>query len=571
MTPRPRGLVVDNDPKLAERVKSILNLGFGRFQWEVDWKVSHSALDACQLVLQQTVPFDFAIVDYDLGPDENALSVVQELRKADSGCHIVVITGEPSTNPKFAELSKREGADHAIIRSRLNLDPSDGSNPDDDWDGFSLARRLRRHMMVQDRTEGPKVTFADHIGVQSMLHSLGDPPGANEDAISRGKKVARTLILECLERENDAGATLHVDHLAPGRSGAYVCKVRRSQAASGQPDETFVIKISLDRASLDAEQSANERASRVLAPQVLIKFIGGLRSDRGSGYSALAAHLAQDAVTLSSWLRDPATTAAQAQNVADELFGGYLANLFQPSLRHEEPLSHWMNTSPIHKLRLHEALSAYAEAWAHPSGANQPHAKELVAILRDYVDSGALPGVDAPMLDKHVMFVNAFGDLHSKNVLVQTVSQPRPVLVDASRYGAHHWATDAARLLVDLILRVRRPGVESMLWSSLADQYDYCVSPLCHCSSITAEEPAPGPVDAFIAQVVANRRNYLRLKELGLRDAIWHWQWHVALGREFLRQGSSPDMAPPRTILALASAARHLAIAASALDDQVSH
>jgi hypothetical protein len=47
----------------------------------------------------------------------------------------------------------------------------------------------------------------------------------------------------------------------------------------------------------------------------------------------------------------------------------------------------------------------------------------------------------------------------------------------------------------------------------------------------------------------------------------WHWQWHVALAREFLRQGSRPGLLPTRAVLALTAAARHLQQAAEALAD----
>lgn len=561
VTVRPRGLVVDNDPELAEGVRNILNLGFRRFRWEVDWVMSHSALAACQLV-QDEPPFDFAIVDYDLGPYENGLSVVKELRNTSTDCYILVITGETDSHPAFTDRSKRAGADHAIIRHRLNLEEPDTSNRDDDWDGFSLARRIRKHMIIQDRADGLTITFAKDTSVQSMLYSLGDPSGTHRDVMTRGEHIARTLILNCLERDDDAGAALHVEHLAPGRSGAHVCKVLRSQA--GQPDETFVIKIGLDQAALDEERRANENAVRVLTPQVLIELTGGLRTDPASGYSALAARLARDAVTLASWLHDPSTTVEQAKNVADELFGAHLARLFQLNLRQRRGATGWITMSPVHQLRVHDALSTYGDVWAHPQGADRPDADELGAVLREYVDFGSLPNVDARLLDEDVIFVNAFGDLHATNVLVQKVGQPRPVLVDASRYGAHHWATDAARLVVDLVLQVRRPGVESMLWSSLADEYGFAES-LCHCSSATIDEVAEHPVDAFIAQVVAKLREYLRLTDLGLREAVWHWQWHIALAREYLRQGSRPGMVPPRAVLALSSAARHLTLAAESL------
>ncbi|RZU48791.1 CheY-like chemotaxis protein [Krasilnikovia cinnamomea] len=555
----PRGLIVDDFPGLAEQIKGIVDYGFNALNWEVECEPTDSILTAFRMI-QELPTFDFAIIDYDLD-GEIGKSVVEELRmRQGPDCYVLVITGEASRHPDFRELSIGAGADDAIIRTRLTLRPR-GNDGSEAWDAVSLARRIRKHMKALERVHDFKIEFAKDTGTQSMLSSLGEPPGARGDVIDRGKHIARTLILEFLERENDAGAVLFVDRLAPGRSGAHVCKVRRKQA--GQPEESFVLKIGLDRAALEAERQANDEAARVLTSQLLVTHTDGLKTDHSSDYGALAARLAHNAVTLDSWLRSPETTAAQARQVADELFGGHLKRLFQETLRQTQDSSRWLDTAPLHKRRIEDALATYAPVWAHPEGAHQENVDERVVLLRTYIETRTLPGVEPSMIDKTVVFVHAFGDLHATNVLVQTVGQPRPVLVDASQYGPHHWATDSTRLLVDLVLQVRRAGVESMLWSAVADDCAYADG-LCGCTADNAGESTT-PVDAFIAQVLTEQRRYLCVAELGLRDAFWHWQWHVALAREFLRQGTRTGMLPTRAVVALSAAASHLRRAADAL------
>jgi hypothetical protein len=162
-----------------------------------------------------------------------------------------------------------------------------------------------------------------------------------------------------------------------------------------------------------------------------------------------------------------------------------------------------------------------------------------------------------------VTYVHGFGDLHATNILVRTAGRPGPVLIDASAYGPQHWAGDAARLLVDLVLQARRTGVDAMLWTSVAADAPYAGG-LCGCAGAGAGDPA-NPVDALVGQVIARRDTYLHLADLRLREAAWHWQWHVALAREFLRQGSRPGLMPPTAVLALAAAAGQLERAAAAL------
>ncbi|GAB1690586.1 response regulator [Krasilnikovia sp. M28-CT-15] len=565
-----RALIVDNKPFMAERTKGVVDHGFKTLNWQVDWETPDSILAALRMV-QDLPKFDFAIIDYALEHGETGQSVVAEIRlRQGLDCYILVVTAEADDHPSFRELSMGAGANEAIIRGRLTT-TSTGNHGSDKWDAESLARRIRKHMKALGRVHDFEIKFGEDTGTQSMLSGLGEPPGARGDVIDRGEHIARTLILEFLERDNDAGAILHVNRLAPGRSGAHVCKVRRVQA--GQPAESFVLKIGLDRAALEAERTANDKAARVLTPQVLVTHSGGLKTDRSSDYGALAAALANNAVTLDSWLRSTETTTTQARQVADELFGGHLKSLFQESLRQDRDTSQWLATAPLHRLRIEDALETYAPVWAHPQGVHRKDVDDLVALLRTYVEAGSLPGVDRSMIDKTVVYVHAFGDLHASNVLVQTVGRPRPVLVDASQYGPHHWATDSTRLLVDLVLQVRRSGVESMLWSAVADDCAYADALCGYAGDADARCGFAGdaagelttPVDAFIAQVVTEQRKYLCIAELGLRDAFWHWQWHVALAREFLRQGSRPGMLPTRAVVALSAAASHLRRAAKAL------
>ncbi|GAA0382903.1 hypothetical protein GCM10009541_26890 [Micromonospora gifhornensis] len=562
MRTRARGLVVDNEAAVILQVQDILDYGFSQLgEWEVEYKEASTPTDAVRLARE--VDFDFAVLDYDLN-DETCLPVVRELRKhRKDNCYILVVTGESKKNPNFLKRSVEAGADDAIIRdNQLTMYPAfEGDR--NGWDGENLARRIRERMRVQDREDGFRIVFAPEAGVQSMLHSLGDPPGEYRDAMKRGDLIARTLIVKCLGTDDDAGTSLTVRHLAPGRSGAHVCKVVRVQ--QGQPKESFVLKIGLDRASLLAEKEANRRAGRALRSQVLVRLDRELRSHEQSGYSAIAAELARDAVTLKDWLHHRDTTTEQATKLARELHRGHLRELLQPALHESRPVSQWLTMSPVLRGRVLDALDTYAQVWHDDRGAGQADAEPMAAVLRDFVGTGALPGVAPKRLGKEVLHAGGFGDLHSGNILVQSVGEPHPLLIDASQYGVHHWATDTTRLLVDLVLQVRRPGIESMLWTGVAAEAGFAIG-LCDCTG--SLKPDPGsPTDAYIVELVTERVTYLCLDDLAPRRVDWHWQWHVALAREFLRQGSRPGLLPTRAVLALTAAARHLQQAAEALAD----
>ncbi|GIF44553.1 hypothetical protein Axi01nite_88640 [Actinoplanes xinjiangensis] len=563
VTTQHRGLIVDDHEEQAEKIKQGLKIAFKKIDVVVDWKFADSALKACTLI-EDEEPFDIAILDYELEESENALSVVDELRDKAPRCYILVVTGVGHDYPYFAELARNRGAAAAIHRKQLTLTKS-ATDEVESWDYHHLAARISRHLTVQGWGGKLNVEFAETAGMESMLYQLGTPPGADGDVRARGKRVARSLILECLG-ERDLHTTLHVEHLTAGKSGAFVCKVRGEQP--GRANRSSVIKMSLNRADLESEHRINKDAAEVIGDGALVKFADRARKDPQSDYWALASPFAEDTVALDRWLAHPGTLPTQAGAVAGEIFGRSLAPLFQSSLRTDQATDSWFALSPVHLQRVREAISAYRPVWGLPEGAAVPGAEGLATELRTFADDRTLPGTNVPPVPKKVTYVHGFGDLHSGNILVRATGQPWPRLVDASGYGPQHWAGDAARLLVDLVLVVRRTGAGSMLWSSVVADAEFA-GDLCGCDiGPHPTDPAgaeTSPVDAFIGEVVGRRQEFLHLDELGLREADWHWQWHTALAREFLRQGARPGLMPTSAVLGLTAAARHLGKAVTAL------
>jgi hypothetical protein len=116
--------------------------------------------------------------------------------------------------------------------------------------------------------------------------------------------------------------------------------------------------------------------------------------------------------------------------------------------------------------------------------------------------------------------------------------------------------------LVDVFLRIRQAGVPSMLWSSFgADVTESAwLCPLRR--SATADQSTPTAfLDQICEEVSEARSDYP-----GQDFADWHWQWHVAIAKEFLRQSSSSDLTPMRAALAVVAAGRHLREAAVIVD-----
>jgi hypothetical protein len=135
---------------------------------------------------------------------------------------------------------------------------------------------------------------------------------------------------------------------------------------------------------------------------------------------------------------------------------------------------------------------------------------------------------------------------------------PRPVLVDAALYRRGHWAADSARLIVDLLLRAWRPGVEAMIWSNIPESVHFGMRlcPLSH----GGWSGHVNAVERFISECTVNLVAYISPQDAGLTLEDWHWQWHTTLAKEFLRQAGHDDLPPPRAVLALILAARHMRV-----------
>jgi hypothetical protein len=415
--------------------------------------------------------------------------------------------------------------------------------------------------MVGGVLDGATISIdAGDPAMLSIVESVGGEPP--RDRVERGKKVLLGLAMSCLERRHASEATFQLSYLAPGRSGAHVCRVDVSQP--GGPSQSYVLKIGLDHAALSHEREANERARDVLTDQTLVPILGDVKRNR-SGYSGIIARLHDKAIPLRTWLWND-VGADRARGAAQELFGDQLAVLFRHDLRRREPVSAWLGSSALLRLRTVATLEVVAPTFEHPSAGNRTDATDLTRAILDFVKDGRIASSTARLPD-NVTFVAGFGDLHSENVLMRMGTYPRPVLIDASRYDHYHWGADASRLLVNLVLRVLRPGTASLLWSDFDDVLN-ALSGLCHVCGTTDGPPASHPVEVFIDEVVANVDRYLLIEDLGVTEE-WHWQWHVALAKELIRQATQPGLPAPRTSVGLVGAAQHLMSAGEIIDGSV--
>lgn len=546
-----RGLLVENEKELAKPMREILDIEFRAWGWTVDWMLCGNAVKARKGVIESD-GFEFALIDIRLsgkksGPD--GLSVVEELIKRNGRVYTVIVTSFVGEYADAVERAKAFGA-HLIIRKQLN-------EPRGEWAFANLAAKIRQHVLAYDPANVENLKSDDtKIGLFSILESLGGPSGD----VREGKRTVLSLAMSCLDATTMRNPVFELSYLAAGRSGAHVCRVDFSD--DNEPTQPYVLKIGLDKRALEFELKANREAAKSLSEQMLVRVIGDVHTDP-SGYSAIIAKLADRSLPLNTWLRTEAS-AEQARTLAHVLFIEELGRLSSSLPAQPVPVSEWMSASAIMRLRAQAARERMIEILGHSVGGNRPDALEICNEIKAFVDDGTLLVHNRVPLEGDIVRVLGFGDLHSSNILVQTGLSPRPVLIDASRYGTYHWSADPARLVVDVFLRVRGTGLPSMLWDDF-DEAARVAAGLC--KFCDGRELTDGEaVDQFLHEIVTNLSRSVRFQALQMSEETWHWQWHVGLAKEFLRQGCHQDLTLPRGALALVAAAGHLRQARDLVD-----
>jgi hypothetical protein len=557
-------VAIDDDKRNITTLRRPFGLGFERFGVGIKWKDDDAYQDssgARDRIIASPGTIHFAVVDLyfrqtgeEAAGQPEGIEVIKELRSNNPGAYILLVTSYPELDQTFSDKAKLAGADEAISRNLLR--------GNDNYSFASVAHRVIDKLRDGGILDGWPVEYDESDPeVVSLLESLGR--GSADRGVLVIENLCRRFVESRETQSSDAGpindAILHVNYLAPGRSGAHVCRVDMEVPSLGGT-ECFLLKVSLDKVKLEQELAANRNAARVMKAHSIAIFSGLVNSEM-TGYSALVGQIADGTESLTEWSKR-SRTPAEVRNLAKVIFNEYLPPLY--SKRVEVEATKWLAVSASHVVAGQGRLKRVRPAIADPRAAHVRDAEHIAKILDGFMLNHALPSSKPLPIGDKVMGCRTFGDLHSGNILVDKGTYPRPILIDASSWEVRHWAADVARLAVDLVLRLWQGGVEAMVWSSFAE-WRNAVRMLCPKTvqwerRFGADEPAA----ALIDELLTNLPEFTKW-DSDLRASDAHWQWHVAVGKELLRQGSHEDLTPPKSALAFVGAADHLRLAAIAL------
>ena len=547
-----RALVVDDQPKMIESMRMRLGREIG---WEVDWKTAGNVDEGQALMASTYEPFDLVIADLmfpredfpdDLEP--RGLDLIKAARRHSGQTFILAVTTGQDHLHDLVDDAKHLGAHHVVRRNDFST-TSQVHSP------AAIAAKIREHLLDNGTVRTCEVTADPRDpGIQGLLLEVGEAT------------VAR-LYSKILAVNGHQTGQIEVRFLTPGASGASICTATAHVDGIGRM--SHFLKLSQARELLDREAERGTRAAEVLSSHLLVQHRPSYSVGPVNGWYALGGPFIERATTLRGWLlskEQPPEPAAIA-DVLEALFVDGLSHVYGDGrYARTAPLDSFSFT-PYRQRCILEVLDELSEALERDDGGSlgagaAAIARELRAFVVDRSLPGSIPLRDIP---EERYECHAHGDLHADNVLIATGRRPRPLLIDTSHFGMAHWATDPARLAVDLLMRSVDAGTESMLftgfgtWRTLAARFGAGEADL---AAVTAT-PATSAALAALSWIAANLHRITPVMSPAAAQSH-RWEWHMALARSLLRCTYHSDIPHAKRALAFVAAYDQLNAAAAA-------
>ena len=547
-----RALVVDDQPKMIESMRMRLGREIG---WEVDWKTAGNVDEGQALMASTYEPFDLVIADLmfpredfpdDLEP--RGLDLIKAARRHSGQTFILAVTTGQDHLHDLVDDAKHLGAHHVVRRNDFST-TSQVHSP------AAIAAKIREHLLDNGTVRTCEVTADPRDpGIQGLLLEVGEAT------------VAR-LYSKILAVNGHQTGQIEVRFLTPGASGASICTATAHVDGIGRM--SHFLKLSQARELLDREAERGTRAAEVLSSHLLVQHRPSYSVGPVNGWYALGGPFIERATTLRGWLlskEQPPEPAAIA-DVLEALFVDGLSHVYGDGrYARTAPLDSFSFT-PYRQRCILEVLDELSEALERDDGGSLgADAAAIARELRAFVVDRSLPG-SIPLRDipEERYECHAHGDLHADNVLIATGRRPRPLLIDTSHFGMAHWATDPARLAVDLLMRSVDAGTESMLftgfgtWRTLAARFGAGEADL---AAVTAT-PATSAALAALSWIAANLHRITPVMSPAAAQSH-RWEWHMALARSLLRCTYHSDIPHAKRALAFVAAYDQLNAAAAA-------
>lgn len=465
-----QALLIDEDEDNLTAVPERLRYPFAQLGWLVVWTTAKDLGQVRELFSVPGAAYDLIVVDLPSAAREGAahngsgardsaaehtstaasqpgLNLICEARERFPAAFILAISGGDALRPDLLDEARRSGAHRVLWRYEFSVDAPENSPT-------AIATEIHNHLLDTGAVAPIAVTYDElDPNIQALVHAIGEP-------------TLCRLYARILEAAGRTTRNMSLGYIAPGYSGAAVCAVTAALDNSGVRTH-HVLKVSLDKDALAREAQRGAEAAALLRPALLARQSPPYPVGPVNGWYALASQLQGSALTLRDWLARGAEDAA-VEDVFAALFTDGLGGVYADTAQEIDSPADLLRTPYYRQRRVLHAVKELSPVLTHPDGCRLPESllEELTVRLTAFVTEGRIGAADPQRMAARPTYGTfSHGDLHATNVLVYEGRHPEPTVIDASRFGHAHWATDPARLAVDLLMHSVDPGAASMFFT----------------------------------------------------------------------------------------------------------
>ena len=350
-------------------------------------------------------------------------------------------------------------------------------------------------------------------------------------------------------------STIKASFIRGGLSGASVIGIEWDGKAvsQGKPKLPISKKLLL-KVATDGKSLSNElKGSTAGFPHGLfVRYIGDGLVYSG-GWHAIGSEFKDEAKTLLDWLIEDRTALKGLDKVLNSLFLDADRGLAQVYSNEDE-----INTEKYPNDALGEILTASRKARIRLALRElKPLAKKYdpLKVFNENIIKNFLVSARVCQLDKEdfrkkgTFYCWSHGDLHGRNILVSKSGSA--FLIDPANIGVMHWASDVARLSVDLIVSGLDAGVKSHEWDNFEK---WCNIIFWFTSDDYSKPKGIRKSNLAICRALSWIKDKLRdihsIKED--QQVKPDWEFRLALGVEFMRSSYRYQELPtPKRVLGL--------------------
>jgi CheY-like chemotaxis protein len=532
-------LYLEDNPQDRDSYKDLIELAWRKHSPHITIKITtvDSTDKAIRELQSNPGKYHLLIADLLFGPndEERGVIAIEAARQLDSD--IAILAFSMGDKYQLAETAKAKGADDFYLKTSMTKREAPGEDL-----GAKLVRILTKHGREPiAATPIPPHLYRKNLPLAAIIETV--------TPLNISNLVFKILGKPC--------KTVTPFFVKPGLSGAFVLGVECDlEAETERPSDlrNLLLKISKDVAQLRSEFSKREQAKAF--GTLFVPFYEAVELPSSGGWYAIAAdHL--KSLTLLDWLiqTDERIEADTITRSLRTLFLGSKLKTVYAGYRRREDLAPnvriWEELHSSRRARIQLSCRELAGLANKYDPAGDFNAKLIEGFISEAKKVDSLNGSD---IQDGVSICRCHGDLHGRNILID--ENDNPSLIDPANIEDLHWASDIARLTVDLIVSGLDAGDLSHEWERMSEWVNLSKAFVSNqIQPFTGDMGHPNARIHVALHWIRENLNEIHAGRDGKQQDKPEWEFRLALAIEFMRATyRRQDLPTPKRVLGLLAA-----------------